>query len=66
MDHFPRQPAGVEQQCVAIARALAKDAPIILADERTGELDFRTSAQILGLLQEQSAAGTTCGRNTQP
>ena len=59
LHHFPHQLSGGEQQRVAIARALAKDAPIILADEPTGELDFRTGVQILGLLKKQAEAGKT-------
>ena len=44
---------------MAIARALATGNPIILADEPTGELDFRTGVQILELLREQAEAGKT-------
>ncbi|WP_116995624.1 ABC transporter ATP-binding protein [Desertimonas flava] len=58
-DHFPSQLSGGEQQRVAIARALATGNPIILADEPTGELDFRTGVQILQLLEAQADAGKT-------
>lgn len=59
LDHFPHQLSGGEQQRVAIARALATDNPILLADEPTGELDFRTGVQILELLQRQAGTGKT-------
>jgi putative ABC transport system ATP-binding protein len=57
--HFAHQLSGGEQQRVAIARALATGNPILLADEPTGELDFRTGVQILELLQAQAQAGRT-------
>ncbi|MCB0993346.1 MAG: ATP-binding cassette domain-containing protein, partial [Acidimicrobiales bacterium] len=58
-DHFPHQLSGGEQQRVAIARALATGNPILLADEPTGELDFRTGVQILEVLATQARQGMT-------
>jgi putative ABC transport system ATP-binding protein len=55
--HFPHALSGGEQQRVAIARALATGNPLILADEPTGELDFRTGIAILELLRAQAATG---------
>lgn len=59
MTHFPHQLSGGEQQRVAIARALATANPVLLADEPTGELDYRTGVQILQLLSDEARDGRT-------
>jgi putative ABC transport system ATP-binding protein len=59
MGHIPSQLSGGQQQRAAIARAISGDPRVILADEPTGNLDTTMSNQIMDLLREINAAGTT-------
>ena len=78
-DHHPSQLSGGQQQRVAIARALANEPPILLADEPTGNLDSRTSREVMDLFgqlnrddgitiivvtHDQEIAGTRGGRSS--
>jgi putative ABC transport system ATP-binding protein len=69
LDHFPAQLSGGEQQRVALARAVAKRPSVLLCDEPTGALDFRTGIMVLDVIErvnrELGTATTLITHNAQ-
>ena len=59
LSHHPSQLSGGQQQCIAIARALVNRPELVLADEPTGNIDTRTSIEIMGLFQDLNDNGIT-------